>query len=116
MNKPRSIITILVTLIAIGCIVNVQFVRAEGPFDVDNSGGSGRGPGTTVINDPNDGDDSDGNDSALRCSTGTIGGDWITGLILRWTFEALFDADKIVVKPQSTNVKFAPVGNKATIR
>lgn len=89
MNSSRSIATLLVMLIAIGCLVGIPPVKAEGPFDVDNSAGGGRGPGTTAIQ-PDDQNGSDGNTAVLRSATGFTGGDWFTGIVSRLVIELFY--------------------------
>lgn len=91
MKSSRSIATLLVMLIAFGCLIGVQFVRAEGPFDVDNSTGGGRTGTTTGFGDSGQPDGDDEMVAPIRKASAFIGGDWFTGIILRVSFAYVYD-------------------------
>lgn len=94
MKSPRSIATFLVMLIAFGCLCGVQFVRAEGPFDVDNTSGGSQTNWTTSIGEPEQPEDPDGEDGIAvphRKASGVIGGGWFSNLMLRVSFEFIYD-------------------------
>ncbi len=91
MNSSRSIATLLVMLIAVGCLVGIPPAKAEGPFDVDNSTNpANRGSGTLVVQPDDHGIGSDGNTAVLRSATGIIGGDWFTGIVSRLALKLFY--------------------------
>ncbi|HOD67268.1 MAG TPA: hypothetical protein PK186_11235 [candidate division Zixibacteria bacterium] len=99
--SSRSTAGLLVLLIALGCMCGVQFVRAEGPFDVDNATGGNKTLPTSTIGHPQPGDPSgdDGVTAPTRAAS-VVGGDWFTGFILRVSFNYAFD--HWIVKPATT--------------
>ena len=106
MKSSRSIATLLVMLIAFGCLSGVQFVRAEGPFDVDNSTGGSRTGTTTGFGDPGQPAGDDEIVTPIRKASSFVGVDWFTGIILRVSFAYVYD--HLIVETPPSNDKPTP--------
>lgn len=102
MNSSRLLATLMVLLIAFSYCIGVRSAWAEGPFDVDDPGGNGRSRTHVIGGDSGSGDGSDGNENALRSGSGTTGGDWFTSLVLRVSFDLLFDHFFVISQSPTT--------------
>ena len=108
------VVTLVVMLVAIGCVVGAQLAWAEGPFDVDSNTGGVRGAGTTGIVVPDDQDGTSGSTVIVCSSMGIIGSDWFGQLITRVTIEYLISADKMAVKHSHPGRSKAPAVDGAS--